>query len=104
MGDYKQAEASIQKSLELQPNNPDAWRRYLLLAEKKLDWSESGIRDLYVVAETAVRDKTDIYTSFAGYLEKIGDIEGAIEQWERAREVYPENKEVYEAEIARLKK
>lgn len=103
MGNYQQAEASIQKSLELLPNNPDAWRRYLLLAVEKLDWSESEIRDLYALAEAAVKEKTDIFTSFAGYLESIGDISGAIEQWQKAQEAHPESYEIYEAEIQRLR-
>ena len=103
MEDYKQAESSIQKSLELQPNNPDAWIRYILLEVEKLKKSERVIRDLYAQAEQAVKVKTDIYTSFAGYLEKIGDIEGAIKQWEKAMESFPENKELYEAEIQRLR-
>src|SRR3989338_1336909 len=102
MEDYKQAETSIQKSLELQPNNPDAWIRYILLEVEKLNKPESEIRGLEAQAEVAVKVKTDIYTSFAGYLEKIGDIEGAIKQWEKAIEGFPDNKDIYEAEVNRL--
>ena len=103
MGNYKQAEASIQKSLELQPNNPDAWKKYILLEVEKFNKPESEIIGLYAQALAAVQDKTDIFTDFAGYLEKIGDIEGAIKQWQKAMESYPVNAEVYQGEINRLR-
>lgn len=102
MGDYKQAESSIKKSLELQPNNPEGWRKYILLEVEKFNRRERKIRDLYSQAEQAVRAKIDIYTDYARYLEKIGDIEGAIKQWEKAKESFPDKKDLYEKEIKRL--
>ena len=102
MGNYKQAEASIQKSLELLPNNPDAWTRYILLEVEKLNKPDSEIRGLYAEAEQAVREKTDIYTDWARYLEKIGDLQGAKEYWQRAVESNPTGRNIYEAEIKRI--
>src|SRR3989344_5355254 len=55
MGNYKQAEASIQKSLELQPNNPDAWKKYILLEVEKFNKPESEIIGLYAQALAAVQ-------------------------------------------------
>ena len=102
MGDYKQAESSIKKSLELQPNNPDGWRKYILLEVEKLRRPEREIRGLYAQAQQAVKEKTDIYTDYARYLENIGDIGGAIEQWQKAQAAHPENYNLYEREIQRL--
>src|SRR3989344_987722 len=102
MEDFKSAESSIRESLRLNANNPDAWKKYILLEIEKFDRPESEIRELYGQAEGAVREKTDIYTDYARYLETIGDKAGAIQQWQKAAESYPENKDLYEGEIERL--
>ena len=102
MGDYKQAESGIQKSLELKSDNPDAWTRYILLEVEKFNRPEREIRDLYAQAGEAVLEKSDIYTSYARYLEKIGDLQGAKEYWQKAIESNPTGRNIYEAEIKRI--
>ena len=104
MNDYEQAEKSIQKSLELQPNNPDAWKKYIILERERFDRQQSEIRKLYLEAEEKTKPNTDILTDYATYLESIGDTDTAIEYWRKAQKAQPEDYEIYNAEIKRLEK
>ena len=102
MGDYKHAVSSIKKSLELKPNNPDAWKKYILLEKEKSKLSNGEINDLYFQALQKTLGHVDIHTSYAVFLEEIGNLEWAKDHWQKAIAAYPTNRVIYEAEIARL--
>ncbi len=110
MQDYSGAETSIRKAMSTRKGIADFWRRYIQMKIDRMNSSNEEVNRLY---EEAIREvtqngdaanKTDIYTSYATWLEKAGDPAKAIEYWKKAIEVNPETKSVYQAEIDRILK
>lgn len=104
MTDYKSAETNIKKSIEKKSVNADAWKRYILLEVEKFQMPDVEIRKLYAQALQQAQPNIDVITDYAVYLEKVGDLEGAKEYWQKAIEAYPVNKVLYQQEIERLEK
>ena len=99
MGDIKRAKESAKRAVDLDAVSPQAWVFYIGLQK---DAGQDALKSLYQEALDKTANNIGIITAYAQYLEKIGDKEGAIAQWQKAGEVFPQGKSTYEGEIARL--
>jgi tetratricopeptide (TPR) repeat protein len=102
MQDNRAAQKSIKQALELQPLNADAWKKYIVLERERFRAGNETLDGLYQEALSKTGHNIDIHTSYAVFLEGIGNLQGAKEQWQKSVEVYPANKAAYENEIRRL--
>ena len=110
MQDYKGAEASIKKAISIRKGIGDLWRRYI---QFKIDRVNAPSSEITALFEEALKDtaqngdaanSTDIFTSYATWLEKSGNLQSSIEYWKKAIEANPESKKIYQAEIDRIEK
>lgn len=105
MNDNKGAKASIKKALTLKNDDPDVWKKYIDLEVYRFKLSNEKIKALFVEALNSTStsaSRVDVITHYAVYLEKIGELDGAIIQWQRAAELDAGLKTQFEAEISRL--
>lgn len=102
MTDFEEARTAIIKATVLSPQDPDGWRRYILLEQEKFDSSPEHIKSMFAEALTKTNDHVDMVKLYAGYLEKIGDYSAAISYWEQAIQKFPSSREIYQKEIERL--
>jgi tetratricopeptide (TPR) repeat protein len=102
MGKYEDARTSINKAIETDPSDADYWKRYLILAEEKLNISPAGMDNFYNEAFFKTNFHIDIITAYASYQEKKGNYVSAINYLKIAKEKNPDNAAAYDAEIDRL--
>lgn len=99
MGNIEKARENARKALDLEKDNPAYWLAYInLSADQKTD----DVKAWYEEAVQSTETNLDVVTSYAKFLEAIGDKQGAIAQWQKAGEINPEKKAEYDAEIQRL--
>jgi Tfp pilus assembly protein PilF len=103
MGDYKAATKSINKAIELEPRNPDYWRRLAIYQKEILKLSKAKVYQTLDEALQSTKDDIDVVTFYASTAEQVGDIEKAIEMWQKAIEINPNNSFKYEIELRRLR-
>jgi tetratricopeptide (TPR) repeat protein len=103
---FVDAEKTILLTIGQNNKSSDYWNWYLTLLQEKLGASKIKLDSVYNQAfESVVSEKKiNIVTHYAQILSKIGDKQGAIAQWNKAIEIYPSKKDVYQAEIGILKK
>jgi tetratricopeptide (TPR) repeat protein len=104
MNDYEQAQQAYRRAIELRPQNADFWLRYIVFEKEKMATSKEVLNSYYLDALGKTTNNIDIITSYATWLEKVGDISKSIEYWQKAVELNPGNKALYKAEITRLQK
>ncbi len=110
MQDYQGAEEAIKKAISIRKGNADLWRKYITFKIDRVNASTQETTRLYEEAlqDTAlnsdVPNNVDILSSYATWLEKIGDIAGAIDKWKKVADINPEDKKLYQAQIDRLQK
>lgn len=102
MHDYQNAEDHLQKAITINPASTNYWRWLLELEEGPLHLSNDRLKQGYEEALKATNSHVNILILYAKFLEKIGDLPGAVQQWKKAIEVNPEGKSTYEAEITRI--
>jgi len=102
MQDNRGAHKNIKKALEVNPINPDIWKKYILLERERFGARDEQVRNMYQDALEKTNGHIDIVTSFAVFLESAGDLAGAKGQWEKAIEINPANQSAYVSEIARI--
>jgi tetratricopeptide (TPR) repeat protein len=95
---------AIDTAIKLRPATPDYWKRKILLIQEKFNAPNSELDNLYREALTKTENYIDIITAYAGFLEKTGNTQKAIEYWQKAEEENPDQKSIYEKEIERLQK
>jgi tetratricopeptide (TPR) repeat protein len=101
MGDPDKARDNAKRALDLDKTVPQYWLTYIeteILARE----APGIIKGLYQEALQNTANNIGIITAYAVFLEINGDKQGAIEQWQKAIEVFPQGKADYEAQIARL--
>lgn len=106
MNDNKGAKASIKKSLELKNDSADIWKKYIGLEIDRFEISNEKADGLFQQAIEATKNNSsqiDIITTYAQFLETVGNIQGAIDNWQKAIQLNNSNSAVYEQEIQRLK-
>ncbi len=99
MGDIAQAKSSIKRALDLDNTNSQYWLTYIELSG---DQGNDAVNSLYQEALNKTGGNIGIITAYAAFLERAGNKQGAIEQWQKAAEVFPQGKTDYDREIARL--
>lgn len=104
MRDYAAAGSHIETALTLEPGNAEFWRTKLDIVTQFQRLSPEQIQSQFDKAKTSTQDSPDILSYYAKYLEKQGDVAGAIAQWEKAAQVNPEGAAVYKTEIEELKR
>ncbi len=106
MKDYAAAEKNIQQAIEIRPGSSNLWREYIDFKANVLNAPEDQMTLLYAEALDKTKNEltalTDITTSYATYLEKIGNLQAAKEYWQKAAEMNGDNRKAYDAEIKRL--
>ncbi len=104
-GDVVNAQASIDKAIKINPSFTDYWVSKLEYLDQKTSTSYADLKKIYEEGLTKVdaRMKVNLVTSFTVIAENNKDIPFAISLWEKAKELFPENKAIYETEINRLK-
>lgn len=103
MGDKRAALQYINRAIDLYSAEQSYWMWKIDL-EKDLGLSASGIEATYKNALEKTSGDINIITSYAQFLESQNRKEDAIVQWQKAIEIYPQNKTIYQAEIDRLSK
>jgi tetratricopeptide (TPR) repeat protein len=102
MNDPKGALKSIQAALKLKENDPDIWKKYIVLQEEKFNLGNDRISALYSEALVKTNTHINMVTAYAVWLEKVGNLQSSKEYWQKAIELNPNNKATYEAEIKRI--
>lgn len=105
-GDWNKALEMIDQAIELNPTYTDYWIYKLVAMDEKTTASFTVLKAVYDQGMTKVDPKTKInlMTNFARMAENNGQKNEAIAVWNKAIEVYPQNKTVYQTEIDRLNK
>jgi len=102
MNDIRGAQKSIRKAIELKPTDPDIWKKYIVMERERFGARDEQVRNMYQEALEKTNGHIDIVTSYAVFLEAIGDFGAAKGQWEKAIEINPANQSAYVSEIARI--
>lgn len=102
MQDNKGAHVNIKKALSLNPLSADAWKKYILLEKERFKAGEEQLINIYNEALVKTNNHVDVTSSYAVYLESIGRLQPAVDQWKKAIEQNPSKQAVYEQEINRL--
>lgn len=100
--EYRAARTAIEDAIEIAPANQNYYVWHMALLEEHFNARPSAIQDEIDTAIENVDNPVDIHVFYAGYLERNGDIAGAILQWEMAAQQLPDNAEIYQTEIQRL--
>jgi tetratricopeptide (TPR) repeat protein len=101
----EKARLMLDKAIAKNPSYTDYWTTKLVFLDEKTQVSFADLKKIYDEALTKVdsRTKINLVTSFARIAENNKENAVAISVWEKAKEVYPANKDIYQKEIDRLK-
>lgn len=101
---WSNAVESLNKAIGLNPLYTEYWVTKLQVLDEKLGKSLEELKVVYNegFGKAHSQTKVNMVTVFAGIAEKHGDYSYAISLWEKAIEVYPDSKSIYQAEIDRL--
>ncbi len=104
MGDNKKAIEVIDKAIALKPMFTDYWNTKMQYLDEKTDMSFTELKAIYTQGLSKVdsKSKVNLITVFARIAENKGEKVEAIKLWQKAIELVPENKIIYQAEIDRL--
>ncbi len=104
-GEIKKAEDVLNKAIAKNPSYTDYWITKLLFLDEKMDMSFADLKMVYDDGMKKVdsRTKVNLVTVFARIAENKNEKQEAIMLWQKAIELHPENKDIYQAEIDRLK-
>ncbi len=102
MNDIKKAKDSIKKALKINPADPNIWKRYIQLEIDKFDISNDQVSALYSEAVNKTSYHVDVISAYASWLEEVGNYQASKEYWQKAIEINPDGKEIYEREIKNL--
>ncbi|MBU3924443.1 hypothetical protein KJ854_00730 [Patescibacteria group bacterium] len=102
MGDNDSALASIKKAIDLRSENAELWRQYIMLEKERFSATNEKLQEIYSEALAKTNSSVDIITVYAQFLEEKGDLNKAIEQWQKAIAAYPREEALYQGEITRL--
>jgi tetratricopeptide (TPR) repeat protein len=99
MGDLGKARGTARRAADTDKANPNNWLAYIELSTEQ---DVKTLDDIYQEALASADPPTDIVVDYAGFLEKTGNKDRAIQQWQRAGQLNPSGKASYDANIARL--
>ncbi len=103
--DTIKAQTAIDTAISLNPKYTDYWNYKLIFMDQKTDASYSDLKKIYTEALSKVdsKNKVNLVTHFAEIAESNGQKSEAISLWEYAKNLYPANTALYQAEIDRLR-
>ncbi len=104
MKDYKAALAAILKAIDQNPKNPDFWKWRIALEKDHFNSDNGYINDLYVQALNKTENEISMVTAYAKFAESIGNLQVALDYWQKAIIIEPVKKSFYQPEVDRLKK
>lgn len=104
-GDIKKAEEMLNKAIAKNPSYTEYWNTKLIFLDQKTNTSFDELKKIYTDGLNKVdsRTKLNLVTVFARIAESNKEYAEAITAWQKAIELYPTSKAVYQAEIDRLK-
>ncbi len=104
-GDIKKAEEMLNKAIAKNPSYTEYWNTKLIFLDQKTNTSFDELKKIYTGGLNKVdsRTKLNLVTVFARIAENNKEYAEAITAWQKAIELYPDNKSTYQAEIDRLK-
>lgn len=102
MGDKQEALNQINKAISIFAGDTNYWLLKIDL-EKALGMTSADIDLVYQNALEKTGGDLNIVTSYASFLGEQKRYDDAIKQWEKAIELYPQNKDTYQMEIDALK-
>lgn len=103
MKDIASAGTAIQKAVDLAPEKPDLWRKYIAFKQQELNADNKEIDILYQEALSKTNTNLDIVVLYARFLGQIGNSSKAINFWQMAANLNPSGNELYQQEINKLK-
>jgi tetratricopeptide (TPR) repeat protein len=98
-GDIGKARASIRRALDIDGENVNDWVSFIELSK---DVGDKPLTDLYNEALSKTHNNVNVVIAYAKALEDIGNLDGAVAQWQKALQLNPADKAVYDAQIKRL--
>ncbi len=104
-GNWGEAENMLDKAIALKIKNTDYRKWKIGIMDEKTDATFDELKAEYEKALPIVEVETrvNLVTYFAGVAERNGQNSYAISYWQKAIELNPVNKEIYQSEIDRLK-
>lgn len=101
---WNEALNAINKGIQISPLFGDYWNWKILVMDQGLNKTFSELKKVYNEGYPKVRtnEKVNLVTKFAVVAENKGEKVEAIKLWQKAIELVPENKIIYQAEIDRL--
>lgn len=113
LGDLNQAFSSATRAVSNEPANSTYWKWEISVARMMKDKKgitptspefRATIEPIYKEAFVATKNNIEMVTSYAVFLEDVGDKKMAVEYLQKAIEINPAAKSSYELEIVRLQK
>lgn len=101
--DYKNAEESYNKALEIAPGEPTVYLQKIDLYRNYMKKSNKDVNALYDEALKVVVENTNLVISYAAFLRDAGKYSEALGYYKILAEKYPAN-QAYKDEIAELEK
>ncbi len=101
MGDKNSALVYINKAISLYDKEVNYWLWKIDL-EKAIGTSTSKIDDIYKQALKSTKNDLSIIVVYADFLSNQKRYAESVSYWKKAIEIYPKNKDIYQAEIDRL--
>ena len=100
-----QARIAIDAAIKLNPTFTEYWKSKLTLLDEKTEVSYADLKGIYEEGLLKVNPETkvDLVTLFASIAERNYQKADAIVAWEYAKQLFPTNSVIYQAEIDRLK-
>ena len=103
-GTWAKALEALDSAIKINPLFVDYWKSKIEVLSEQTSATFQDLKDIYNEGLIKVDPKTkiDLITFFATMAENIGQKSEAITVWEYAKQVYPTNSAIYQAEIDRL--
>ncbi|MFA5777924.1 MAG: hypothetical protein WC870_00310 [Candidatus Paceibacterota bacterium] len=100
------ARIAIDNAIKLNPFVAEYWNSKLIFLDEKTSVSFIDLKRIYEEGLPKVdpQTKINLVTHFAGIAERNWQKAEAIALWEYAKQLYPQNSSIYQAEIDRLNK
>ncbi len=104
--DWQKALDSVNQAIKISPIFGDYWNWKILVMDQGLNKSYAELKAVYNQGYPKVRteEKVNLVTKFAVVSENRGEKAEAVKLWQKAMELSPEKKSIYQAEIDRLSK
>lgn len=96
----------LDKAISLNQINTDYWKWKITLMDERMNSSFTELKDIYTEGfnKSLPKSRINLVVYFAKVSENNGQKLEAIKLWQKAMELSPDNKNIYQTEIDRLNK